>query len=95
MVYDLTGRNSLEKLNDYYKDAIQCINIETIVLNSIRKKCDLYEKEEVSLDEGNIFSEQINAHNFKCSCYDLDIVNINFQKMAKFILTNISEHMKN
>ena len=43
----------------------------------------MYEEREVSLDEGNIFSEQINAHNFKCSCYDLDSVNINFQKMAK------------
>ena len=43
----------------------------------------MYEEREVSLDEGNIFSEQINAQHFECRCYDLDSINIIFQKMTK------------
>ena len=35
------------------------------------------------MDEGNIFSEQINAQRFECRCYDLDSINIIFQKMTK------------
>ena len=35
------------------------------------------------MDEGNIFSEQINAQHFECRCYDLDSINIIFQKMTK------------
>ena len=35
------------------------------------------------MDEGNIFSERINAQHFECSCYDLDSINIIFQKMTK------------
>ena len=83
LVYDITSRNSLEQLNDYYKDAMDCVNNNEIVLGVICNKCDLYEYAEVSLNEVNIFSEQINAQHFECSCYDLESVNIIFQKIAK------------
>ena len=35
------------------------------------------------MEEGNIFSEQINTQHFEYSYYDLHSVNIIFQKMTK------------
>ena len=49
LVYDLTRRNSLEQLNYYYKEAMECVYNKEIVLDIIRNKCDLYEETKVSL----------------------------------------------
>ena len=55
LVYDLTRRNSLEQLNDFYKDAIQCVNIEKIVLGVIAIKL-IYMKKQKFLWMKEIFS---------------------------------------
>ena len=61
-VYDITKRDSFEKLKEiWYPTATQILGKENVVYGVAANKSDLYENEEVKYEEGEAFAKSINA----------------------------------
>ena len=61
-VYDYTNKQSFNEIKTYwYKIVKENIEENNIVLALVANKCDLFDKEEVSEEEGLNFAKEINA----------------------------------
>ena len=61
LVYDITRRDSFDKIKDFWIKEIKENGGSDILLALVANKNDLYENEVVSLKEGKTFAKEINA----------------------------------
>ena len=61
LVYDIKRKESFQALKDYWYEQLKTSGEENMVLGVAANKCDLFQKEEVSEEEGKKFAESIDA----------------------------------
>ena len=83
LVYDITERNSFEKLKEYWVKEIKNNAPNDIIIAFAGNKNDNYEAEVVSIDEGKELAKELNAI-FKLTSAKLGIgINELFENIAK------------
>ena len=83
LVYDITERNSFEKLKEYWVKEIKNNAPNDIIIAFVGNKSDNYEAEVVSIDEGKELAKELNAI-FKLTSAKLGIgINELFENIAK------------
>ena len=61
LVYDITQKESYNNLKSYWYEQLKEFGSKDIIIGVAGNKCDMYEKEDVSENEGKEFAEQIGA----------------------------------
>jgi small GTP-binding protein len=61
LVYDITNKASFDNLKNYWFNEIEENSISDVILAIVGNKDDLYENEQVSIDEGKKFAKEKNA----------------------------------
>ena len=59
-VYDITNKKSFDEIKNYWYEEVKKINSDAIFA-VVGNKCDLYDKQQVSNNEGEEFAKSINA----------------------------------
>ena len=86
-VYDITDKNSFEEIKNYwYKETLENITNNDVILALIGNKNDLYENEQVSDEEGKKFAKQINAIFKTTSALSNIGINWLFENLGKKVL---------
>jgi small GTP-binding protein len=93
IVFDVTNRNSFENLDIWYKDIVNFIDINKIIICIVANKMDISEKQEVLYDEYYNYSKSINAFLYEISAKNFDTVNQMFENSIfnyyhKFLMNN-------
>ena len=61
LVYDIRRKDSFEALKEYWYEQLKTSGEDNMVFGVAGNKCDLFQKEEVSEEEGKKFAKSINA----------------------------------
>jgi small GTP-binding protein len=61
LVYDITKKSSFVQIKEYWYNSVKENGMKDAIIAIVGNKCDLFEEEEVSQDEGKHFCESINA----------------------------------
>ena len=61
LVYDIKRRDSFEALKDYWYEQLKTSGEDNMIFGVAGNKCDLFQKEEVSEEEGKKFAKSIGA----------------------------------
>ena len=61
LVYDITKKSSFVQIKEYWYNSVKEKGMKDVIIAIVGNKCDLFEEEEVSQDDGKHFSESINA----------------------------------
>ena len=61
LVYDITNKASFDNLKNYWFNEIEENSISDVILAIVGNKDDLYEMEQVSIEEGKKFAKEKNA----------------------------------
>ena len=61
LVYDITNKASFDNLKNYWFNEIEENSVSDVILAIVGNKDDLYENEQVSIDEGKKFAKEKNA----------------------------------
>ena len=61
LVYDITQKESFTNMKQYWYEQLKEFGSKDIIIGVAGNKCDMYEKEEVTENEGKEFAEQIGA----------------------------------
>ena len=61
LVYDITQKESFTNMKQYWYEQLKEFGSKDIIIGVAGNKCDMYEKEDVSENEGKEFAEQIGA----------------------------------
>ena len=61
LVYDITQKESFINMKEYWLKQLQEFGSKNIILGVAGNKCDMYENEAVSENEGRAFAEEIGA----------------------------------
>ena len=61
IVYDVTNKKSFEEAKNYWYKKIQELNDKDIIIAIVANKYDLYEKRQVSNEEGEAYAKSIKA----------------------------------
>ena len=91
LVYDITCRESFDKLNFWYEQ-IKLNAPEHTKCMVIGNKCDLEEKREISKEEGDNFSKEQNIKFYETSAKEGINVNIIFQELSNEIIKDIKKN---
>ena len=91
LVYDITCKESFEKLNFWYEQ-IKLNAPEHTKCMVIGNKCDLEEKREISKEEGDNFSKEQNIKFYETSAKEGINVNIIFQELSNEIIKDIKKN---
>ena len=91
LVYDITCKESFEKLNFWYEQ-IKLNAPEHTKCMVIGNKCDLEEKREVSKEEGDNFSKEQNIKFYETSAKEGINVNTIFQELSNEIVKDIKKN---
>ena len=91
LVYDITCRESFEKLNFWFEQ-IKLNSPENAKCMVAGNKCDLDEKREVNKDEGDNFSKEQNIKFYETSAKDGINVNTIFQELSNEIMKDIKKN---
>ena len=91
IVYDITERESFTKLNDWYKNVLECANKDGIIFGIAANKSDLYEAKKVNTNEGKEFADSIGALFFETSAKDKESVDLAFNSLAESYLKKLNE----
>lgn len=86
IVYDITERETFTKLNDWYKNVLECANKDGISAN----KSDLYEAKIVNTNEGKEFANSIGALFFETIAKDKENVDLAFNSLAESYLKKLN-----
>ena len=84
LVYDITDRESFEKLN-FWVDNIKNFALENVKLILVGNKCDLANERKVSYEEGENYAKNLNIKFFEASARDGTNVNELFFYLANEI----------
>ena len=90
LIYDITNRNSFEKLDYWYKmTCLNCNSNQNIFYSVIANKSDLYDKKIISNEEGINFAKKINGYFFEVTSTDNKNITKLFQNIIKkYIIKN-------
>ena len=91
LVYDITEKKSFDEIcNFWYKDIIsQLDNIDKLIIGIVGNKSDLYQKQEVDLNDAKNYADSINAIFKETSAKDEECINELFEELAqKFLEVN-------
>ena len=91
LVYDITCKESFEKLNFWYEQ-IKLNAPEHTKCMVVGNKCDLEEKREVSKEEGDNFSKEQNIKFYETSAKEGINVNTIFQELSNEIVKDIKKN---
>ena len=61
LVYDIQRRESFEAIKDYWYEELKSSGEDNIIFGVAGNKCDLFQHEKVSEEEGKKFAKEINA----------------------------------
>ncbi len=91
LVYDITKRDSFEKLR-YWSTSVYEINQKNnIILGLVGNKCDLYESQEINSQEGHNFALELNCIFFETSSKDHESVEFLFIQITNLFYKKIIE----
>ena len=89
LIYDITNRNSFEKLDYWYKLTCLNCNNENILYSVIANKSDLYDKKIISNEEGINFAKKINAQFFEITSTSYENITKLFENIIrKYLIEN-------
>ena len=83
MVYDIKRRESFEALKEYWYEELKSSGEENIVFGLAGNKCDLFQKEQVTEEEGKKFAKEINAVFQLTSCKESVGIDELFEQCGK------------
>ena len=81
IVYDITNRSSFEELNYYIKE-FKKLN-EEVIIGIAANKCDLFEYQKVSYEEGKEFAKDNNCLFYETSAIDHEMIEGAFEGLAR------------
>ena len=61
LVYDVTKKTSFIQVKEYWYKSVKENGMKDVIIAIVGNKCDLFEEEEVSQEDGKHFGESINA----------------------------------
>ena len=61
LVYDVTKKTSFIQVKEYWYNSVKQNGMKDVIIAIVGNKCDLFEEEEVSQEDGKHFGESINA----------------------------------
>lgn len=85
LVYDITDRNSFEKVRDWMRQIQENTSKENIAIVLLGNKCDLEERQ-VSFDEGNNLAKEYNIMFLETSAYKDKNINESFENLTNLII---------
>lgn len=83
LVYDIKRRESFEALKEYWYEELKSSGEENIVFGLAGNKCDLFQKEQVTEEEGKKFAKEINAVFQLTSCKESVGIDELFEQCGK------------
>ena len=83
LVYDIKRRESFEALKEYWYEELKSSGEENIVFGLAGNKCDLFQKEQVTEEEGKKFAKEINALFQLTSCKESVGIDELFEQCGK------------
>ena len=96
LIFDITDRNSFQKLNIWLDDLKNnSVDLDNIFICLVGNKNDLNEKREVSYEEANKFAKEKNMPYIEVSAKTGDNINKLFSIMTKGTIIKIIEKRKN
>ena len=88
LVYDIRRKKSFESIKNYWYEQLKESGEENMILGIAGNKCDLFEEEDVSEQEGRNFAKSIGAVFKLTSCKENIGVDELFQECGKKYLEN-------
>ena len=88
LVYDIRRKQSFESIKNYWYEQLKESGEENMILGIAGNKCDLFEEEDVSEQEGKNFAKSIGAVFKLTSCKENIGVDELFQECGKKYLEN-------
>ena len=86
LVYDVRRKSSFESIKNYWYDQLKESGEENIIIGIAGNKCDLFEEEEVSEEEGKKFAKSIGAVFKLTSCKESIGIDELFEECGKKFL---------
>ena len=83
LVYDVRRRESFEALKDYWHEQLKQSGEENMVFGVAGNKCDLFQEEKVSEEEGKSFAKSIGAIFHLTSCKESIGIDELFEECGK------------
>ena len=93
-VYDSTSRKSFDDIKNYWYNKVKECTPESSVLAVAANKIDLFDKEQVTEEEGKKFAEEINAIFEETSAFNVFGINELFEKIG-MKLVDLGENENN
>ena len=88
LVYDIRRKQSFESIKNYWYDQLKESGEENMILGIAGNKCDLFQEEEVTEEDGKNFAKSIGAVFKLTSCKENIGVDELFQECGKKYLEN-------
>ena len=86
LVYDITNKKSFEEMTNYWYEQIKQFGSKDAILAIAANKSDLYERMEVTNEEGQKFADEIGAFFTATSAQNDSGVNTLFENIARKII---------
>ena len=83
LVYDIRRKDSFEAIKDYWHEQLKEFGEENMVFGVAGNKCDLFQEEEVSEEEGKKFAKSIGAIFYLTSCKESIGIDELFEECGK------------
>ncbi len=94
LIYDITNRNSFEKLDYWYKLTYKNCNNDNILYLVIANKSDLYDKKIISNEEGMNFAKKINGYFFEVTSTSYENIKKLFENITrKYLIEKRKENL--
>ena len=90
LVYDITDRETFEELKKYWYQYIKSALEEELIIGVAGNKCDLYEEEQVKIEEGKEYAQSIGAVFKETTAKNDEAITELIELMAKKYLDNIA-----
>ncbi len=90
LVYDITDRETFEELKKYWYQYIKSALEEELIIGVAGNKCDLYEEEQVKIEEGKEYAQSIGAVFKETTAKNNEAITELIELMAKKYLDNIA-----
>ena len=88
LVYDVRRKESFESIKDYWYEQLKVSGEENMVFGVAGNKCDLFQEEQVSEEEGKKFAKSIGAVFHLTSCKESIGIDELFEECGKKYLEN-------
>ena len=89
LVYDVRRKESFESLKEYWHEQLKISGEENMIFGVAGNKCDLFQEEKVTEEEGKKFAKSINAVFYLTSCKESIGIDELFKECGKkYLETN-------